>query len=122
MANKARYYGMATTEEVKDVSRIDRGARIYLTGPLNYNAVVTAILNYKDTHPNFDNLTTSAAASAIAKELREGGNFKGVTSSGSRIKGDGYSISLTKGRNTDGKIVASKASEQINPDEKKKKG
>jgi hypothetical protein len=117
---KARYYGMATREEKQDVSRSDRGARVYGGGPLTYSAVVTAILNYKDTHPNFDNLTTTAAASAIAKELKDTGKYGSVSASGSRIKGEGYSIALTKGGSTGGMIVASKASEQINTDKKKK--
>ena len=119
---KGRYYGMATREEKQDVSRSDRGAREYTAGPLTYSAVVTAILNYKDTHPNFDNMTTTAAASAIATELKETGRYGNVSSAGARIKGDGYSIALTKGGGTDGMIVASKASEQVNTDQKKKKG
>lgn len=118
---KPRYFGAATREELQDVSRKDRGSRVYPEGPLTYSAVVTAILNYKDTHPNFDNLTTSAAASAVAGELRGEKRYGNVSASGARIKGEGYSIALTKGKNTNGMIVASKASEQVNADQKKKK-
>lgn len=118
---KPRYYGMATREELQDISRSDRGARVYPEGPLTYNAVVTAILNYKDTHPNFDNLTTNTAADVIAKELKATGRYGNVTADGARISGNGYSIALTKGQNTNGKIVASHASERINSDQQKKK-
>lgn len=117
MANKARYYGLATREERQDVSRQDNAAKAY-PATLGYAAVVAAILNYKQSHPNFDNLSATAAASAIAKELTKQGTYGHVSSGGGRIKAPGYSIALTKSKNT---IVASKASEQINSDQKKKK-
>lgn len=120
MANKARYYGLATREEKQDVARQDNAAKTY-PSDLSYSAVVAAILNYKATHPNFDNLTTTAAADRIASELTKTGLYGKVSGAGSRIKGDGYSIALTKGRGTNGSITASKASEQINTDKKKKK-
>ena len=120
MANKARYYGLATREELQDVNRSDKAARIY-PHDLGYAAVVTAILNYKDNHPNFDNLTTSVAADRIAAELTKQKTYGQVHASGSKIIGQGYSISLTKGSKTNGHIVPSKASEQINTDKKQKK-
>lgn len=117
MANKARYYGLSTREERQDVSM---GSGVYpeTNGDLTYAAVVTAIRNYKLTHPNFDNLSATAAAAAIAKELDKTGRYGNVSSGGGRIKSDGYSISLTKSK---GMITASKASEQINTDKKRKK-
>ena len=117
MANKARYYGLSTKEERQDVTM---GSGVYpeTGGVLTYSAVVTAIRNYKATHPNFDNLSATAAASAIAKELDKSGKFGDVSAGGARIKGAGYSIALTKGK---GIITASKASEQVNTDKKKKK-
>ncbi len=118
MANKNRYYGLATREEKQDVSRKDNAARIYPEGPLSYSAVVTAIRNYKKDHPNFDNLSAQAAASEIAKELRKEGRYDNVSAEGVRISGEGYSIALTKGRGTDGMITASKASERIKSDKK----
>ena len=120
MANKNRYYGLATREELQDIGRNDRASRIY-PGVLGYSAVVTAILNYKDSHPNFDNLTIQAASDRIASELTKTGLYGTVRGSGARIEGRGYSIALTKGRGTNGKIVPSKASERVSVDEKKKK-
>ena len=117
MANKARYYGLSTHEERQDVSRQDNAAKIY-PATLGYSAVVTAILNYKKTHPNFDNLSSVAAASAIAKELTKQGTYGHVSSSGGKITAPGYSISLTKSK---GMITVSKASEQISTDQRKKK-
>lgn len=120
MANKARYYGLATREELQDVSRSDRASRIY-PHDLGYSAVITAILNYKDDHPNFDNLSTHVAAERIAAELSKQKIYGQVHANGSRVVGQGYSISLTKGNKTNGKIVPSKASEQVNTDKKRKK-
>lgn len=120
MANKARYYGLATREELQDVSRSDRASRIY-PHDLGYDAVITAILNYKDNHPNFDNLSTHVAAERIAAELSKQKIYGQVHASRSKIVGQGYSISLTKGSGTNGKIVPSRASEQINTDKKRKK-
>lgn len=121
MANKNRYYGLATREEKQDVSRQDNAARIYPEGPLTYSAVVTAILNYKKSHPNFDDLSASVAADRIATTLKETGRYGNVSAQGARISGDGYSIALTKGKGTNGMITASKASEQVKLDKKKKK-
>ena len=117
MANKARFYGLSTREERQDVS-VGSGVYPETNGELTYAVIVTAIRNYKKNHPNFDNLSSTAAASAIAKELDKTGKYGNVSSGGGRIKGDGYSISLTKSR---GMITASKASEQVNTDKKKKK-
>lgn len=120
MANKARYYGIATREEKQDVTRKDNAALIY-PNALGYSAVVTAILNYKKNHPNFDNLSTSIAADRIAGELTKTGLYGTVTGSGSRIEGGGYSIALTKGKGTGSMITASKASERTSESERRKK-
>ena len=113
---KARYYGLSTKEERQDVSRKDNAALIY-PQTLGYSAVVTAVLNYKKTHPNFDSLSATSAASAIAEVLTKTGLYGHVSGSGGRITAPGYSIALTKSKGT---ITVSHASEQINEDKRKK--
>jgi hypothetical protein len=115
MANKARYYGLATKEERQDVTKKDRASRIY-PKEFGYTAVVTAILNYKDNYPNFDELNSARAANRIAGELTRTGLYGEIHSENARIVGDNYSISLTR---ANGLITVNKKSEQT--DFKKKK-
>ena len=114
MANKARYYGIATREEKQDVEDNSRGARIY-PETFGYRAVKAAILNYKDKFSNLNDLSSVVAASRLAKMLTETGKYGTITSSRSRIIGENYSISITK---HEGVITPSKASERT--DEEKK--
>ena len=115
MANKARYYGISTREERQDVTKKDKASRIY-PAEFGYNAVVTAILNYKDEFPNFDELNAARAATRIAGELTRTNLYGEVKSSNARIISGNYSISLTK---HNGLITVTKKSEQS--DWKKKK-
>lgn len=108
MANKARYYGLATQSETKDVLRKDRAARIY-PETFGYTAVLAAVLNYKDAHANFDELSSTLAAERIASELNRTKLYGTITSESSRISGNGYSVALTKGKDL---ITISKASER----------
>lgn len=108
MANKARYYGLSTVEERQDVNRKDRGARIY-PKEFGYNAVVAAILNYKDVYPNFDELNSAKAASRIAGELTRTGLYGEIRSESTRIIGENYSVVLTRGNNL---ITVSKKTEK----------
>lgn len=117
MANKARYYGISTKEERQDVNKKDRASRIY-PQEFGYQAVVTAILNYKDEYPNFDELNAARAATRIAGELTRTGLYGEVHSSNARIISGNYSISLTKGN---GLITVTKKSEQTD-EQKKKRG
>lgn len=115
MANKARYYGLSTKEERQDVTKKDRASRIY-PAEFGYDAVVTAILNYKDEYPNFDELNSARAANRIAGELTRTGLYGEVYSDNARIIGENYSISLTRGN---GLITVNKKSERT--DIKKKR-
>ena len=119
MANKARYYGLSTREERQDVT-IGSGIYPETNGQLTYGVVATAVRNYKANHPNFDNLTTQAAAEAIARELDKRGVYGEVTAGGGQIRqpSEGYAISLTKSKDM---ITVSHASERTNIDKKKKK-
>lgn len=117
MANKARYYGLSTREEKQDVMDNSRAARIY-PDELSYNAVISAVLNYKDEHPKFDELSSGVAASAIAGVLTKTGKYGKVSSAGSRITAPGYSIALTK---SDKIITVSRKSEQVSTDRRKRK-
>lgn len=121
MANKARYYGLVTKQEMQDVTT---GSGVLLDGGgvLTYAAVTTAIRNYKAKHPNFDDLSSEVAADRIATVLNKNGTFGEVHARGSRISGGGgYSIALSKGNKSNGIIYASKKSERINNDEHKKR-
>ena len=108
MANKARYYGLSTKEEKQDVNDKSRAARIY-PEKLGYKAVVTAILNYKDENSDFNDMSASAAAKAIAKTLTNTGLYGKVSSANARVVGDNYSVSLTR---SDGIITVSHRTEQ----------
>lgn len=109
MANKARFYGISTQEEQQDVTRKDKAARIY-PKEFGYTAVVTAILNYKDEHDNFNELNSARAATRIAGELTRTGLYGEVRSDSARITNGDYTVSLTK---RDGLITVSKKSEQF---------
>ena len=115
MANKARYYGLSTKEERQDMADNSRGARVY-PSEFGYRAVKAALLNYKDTHSDFNSITSSVAAGKIATLLTETGLYGKVTKSSSRVIGEGYSISLTKTKNG---ITPSRASERIEEEKKK---
>lgn len=109
MANKARYYGLSTKEERQDVARKDRASRLY-PRQFGYDAVVAAILNYKDEYSNFDELNSARAASRIAGELTRTGLYGEIYSNNARIIGENYSISLTKGKDL---ITPNKKSERV---------
>ncbi len=117
MANKARYYGLSTKEERQDVTKKDRASRIY-PETFGYQAVVTAILNYKDMYPNFDELNSAKAASRIAGELTRTGLYGNVRSASTRIIGENYSVALTKGNDL---ITISKKTEKFDDEEDKKR-
>lgn len=123
MANKDRYYGLATQG---DKNAVTFGGSAYPEngGILSYGAVTTAVRNYKATHSNFDQLSTQVAAQRIARELTETGLYGNVTAQGSRIYGKGYSVSLTSGTRTGGIITVSRASERIGEesDQRRRKG
>lgn len=117
MANKARYYGISTREEQQDVLRKDKASRIY-PQEFGYTAVVAAILNYKDENDDFNDFSSTLAASKIATLLTKTGLYGRVTNRSSRIIGDGYSVALTKGKEL---ITINKKTEQTDIDEKRKK-
>lgn len=108
MANKARYYGLSTKEERQDVNKKDKASRIY-PSEFGYKAVVTAILNYKDQYPNFDELNAARAANRLAGELTRTGLYGEVHSENARIVNGDYSISVTK---SNGQITVTKKSEK----------
>lgn len=109
MANKARYYGISTKEERQDVTRKDRASRIY-PNEFGYDAVVAAILNYKDEYSNFDELNSARAATRIAGELTRTGLYGEVRSESTRIIGENYSVALTRGNDL---ITVSKKTERF---------
>lgn len=115
MANKNRYYGLSTKEERQDVTDNSRAARIY-PQTFGYKAIVTAILNYKDIDPTFNELSATNAAKTIAKTLTNTDLYGKIKSSSGRIFNDDYAISLTK---RDGLITVSHRTEQINEERKR---
>lgn len=118
--NKAKYYGLATQEDIQAVT-IGSGIQSDTGGVLTYNAVVTAIRAYKASHPNFDELSVGVAATRIAEKLNSDGRYGRVSSQGNRVVGEGYSVALTRGRGTQGRIVASHSSEQVGEQRKRKR-
>lgn len=117
--NKARYYGLATKE---DIDAVTVGSGNYTSsGNLTYDAVATAIRRYKANHPNFDELATNVAATRIASELNSTGLYGNVSSQGNRIVSSGYSVALTHGRGTNGMITINRASERVGEQKKRKR-
>ena len=109
MANKARYYGLATKEERQDMEDKSRASRLYPV-KFGYAAIKAALLNYKDEHGGFGDLSSSAIANRLAKTLTETGLYGKITSESARIVGDTYSVSLTKHKTC---VTISKATERV---------
>ena len=100
---KGHDYGIGTKSELDAVTV---GSGTYQSKEaLTYAAVTTAIRNYKETHPNFDDLSAQVAAQKISGMLKDEG-FKNVRASGGKVTDGTTSVQLTHAKNADGRIVA----------------
>ncbi len=117
MAHKARYYGISTKEERQDMEDKSRAARIY-PETLGYRAVVAALLNFKDVHGSFGDMSATDVARKAATLLTNTGLYGQVISSSSRVIGENYSIAINKNRDV---ITPSKSTEKNNDEYWKKK-
>lgn len=117
MAHKARYYGLSTKEERQDMEDKSRAARLY-PSTLGYKAVVAALLNYKDDHGSFSDMSATDIARKAAMLLTNTGLYGEVISSSSWVIGENYAIAINKNGAT---ITPSKSTEKHNDEYWKKK-
>ena len=104
--NKASYYRIPTKSEL-DNARTPRGSS-EVTGTLTEDAVYRAMQEVAKTHPNFNQLSTTAALNLVEAKLEDRG-WKDISTSGNTISGPGGArFYVRKARNNNGFVLRNK--------------
>lgn len=121
MANKARYYGLASKQSID--ARNTASPNFIMEDTLTRRMVDGAIVALSLQQPNFDNLSSREATKRIADYLKDGG-FRGDlhVTSGAKITDGSNEYAITHANNDKGQIVVGQEKhDNLNEDKKKRK-